>query len=263
MTPEVTAIVLNFRTPKETVKCVEALLTQNLGDRLEILVVDNHSDDESMGILRARLSGMPHVRILESKLNGGFGHGYNLGLAHAKGTYLLLNNPSKIMAPLSIEAMVDCLKRDSSIGIVGPKLSHGDGTLRSSARAFPSPLDVVIKRTFLRNFFSRRLERYLQSNEDPEKMRDADWVIGGCLMIPRVLMQEIGGFDSRFFLFFEDIDLCRKCKKLGKRVVYFPQAEALDRKRRLSDGGVFSLLTSRVGRAHIASGWKYFLKWGL
>ena len=263
MAPRISAIVLNYRTPKETVKCVQALLDQNLGDDMEILVVDNHSDDESMGILHARIKGLPHVHIIESKENGGFGHGYNLGVKHARGKYLLLNNPSKIIMKGSIEIMANLLEKDPSIGIVGPKLLHNDGTLRSSARAFPSPIDVVIKRTLLRNFFQYRIDRYLQTREDPNIERDADWVIGGCLLIAKNLMETIGGFDKRFFLFFEDIDLCRACHAIGKRVVYFPQAEAMDRKRRLSDGGVFSLLTSKVGRAHIASGWKYFWKWGL
>jgi N-acetylglucosaminyl-diphospho-decaprenol L-rhamnosyltransferase len=263
MSPLVTAIILNYRTPKETVCCVHALIDQGLGDDMEILVVDNHSNDESIGILHARLRDLPNVRILESKENAGFGRGYNIGLRQAKGTYVLLNNPSKILSKGSIEAMATLLKNDPSIGIVGPKLRHSDGSLRSSARALPSPVDVLIKRTFLRSLFPARIARYLQTKEHPDKMRDADWVIGGCLMMPRALMEDIGGFDPRFFLFFEDIDLCRECWKRGKRVVYFPMATALDRKRRLSEGGVFSLLGSMVGRAHIASGWKYFRKWGV
>ena len=77
------------------------------------------------------------------------------------------------------------------------------------------------------------------------------------------LYRKIGGFDPRYFLFFEDIDLCRACWKAGKRVLYFPQAVGLDRKRRLSEMNALQMLLKKTGRAHIASAVRYFHKWGI
>ncbi len=258
-----TAIVLNFRGGLDAVNCVFVLKKQTIAERIEILVVDNHSEDDSISILRNRLRDIPNVRILETARNNGFGAGYGIGITQAKGRYILINNPVKKLAPNGLERMIEALEKDATIGIVAPKLVHDDGSVRLSARAFPSPLDVIIKRTFLRKWFPQRMDHYLQLNQSPDERRDVDRVIGGCFLIRAELLRSLGGFDPRFFLFFEDIDLCRRCWKAGKRVVYLPEAVAKDRKQRLSDGGILTLLTTTVGRAHIASAVKYFWKWGV
>lgn len=261
-TPLVSIVILNFRTPLVAVRCVQALQEQTIAKQCEILVIDNGSDDESIGVLRVRLKNMPNVRIIEHAINTGFGSGYNYGIAYARGTYLLINNPAKIIEKTGLERMVQAMEQDPSIGILGPRLLHEDGTARDSFRAFPRPLDVLVKRTFLRSWFPGSIRRYLQANADQQKIQETDWVIGGCLLMRRSFFEELKGFDDRFFLFFEDIDLCRRTWKAGKRVVYFPAVIATDRKRRLSEGGLWSLLTSKVGRTHIASALKYFGKWG-
>ncbi|MDO8648562.1 MAG: glycosyltransferase family 2 protein [Candidatus Peregrinibacteria bacterium] len=259
--PIVSAIVLNYRTPKEAVRCVQALLKQTIADRISIIVVDNHSEDDSIGTLRNRLSHFPNVRILESRENVGYARGNAVAIAQATGEYLLIINPDNELSPASVAAMIERLRRDSTIGIVAPKLVHDDGSVRSSARSFPSLFDVLIKRSPLQSLFPRKMERYLHARALPNREREVDWVVGTCMLMERSLYKHLGGFDERFFLFFEDMDLCRRCRKAGKRVVYFPEAVALDRKHRLSEGGPLSLITKRVGRAHIASAMRYFWKW--
>lgn len=261
--PLVSAVILNFRSPQPTVRCVQEMLRQSYSDDMEIIVVDNHSEDDSIGVLRNRLSHYPNIRIVETPSNDGFGKGYACGVRHARGKYLLINNPDKILQHDGVEKMVQAMESDASIGILGPKLMHDDGSLRFSARSFPKPLDLIAKRTSLGSLLPGRLSRYLQLNENPEQQRDTDWVVGGCFLTPTDFFRDrLHGFDTRFFLFLEDTDLCRRCWKAGKRVVYFPAVYARDKKRRLSDGSVLSFLTTRVGRAHVASGVKYFLKWG-
>ena len=259
--PLVTAIILNFRSGLSAVECVHALKAQTMKEPVEILVVDNHSDDDSVGILHARLKAFPDVRILESSRNRGFGQGYAIGINQARGKYVLINNPDKKLKPDALEKMVAKMESDASIGILAPKLVHDDGSVRHSVRSFPSPWDVLIKRTFLRKLFLEQLRTYLQLGHSTDDERDADWVVGGCLLMRRDFVQEIGGFDPRYFLFFEDIDLCRTCWEHGKRVVYFPSAVAVDRKRRLSEMNAFSMLLKKTGRAHIASAFRYFIKW--
>lgn len=259
--PFVSALILNYRTGREAWKCAEALLRQTIADRMEIIIIDNHSDDDSIGYLRNRVRGHSNIRIIETPVNAGFGAGYNLGFRHAQGTYLLINNPAKILVPDAVEKMVYAMEQDPSIGILGPRLTHTDGTVRDSYRSFPGMLDVVIKRTMLRGLFKKRMRRYLQWDRNPDVTGETDWVVGGCLMIPRDLCRTIGGFDERFFLFFEDTDLCRRVWKAGKRVVYFPEATGTDRKSRLSEGGLLALLTKKTARIHVWSGAKYFWKW--
>jgi len=259
--PLVSALVLNYRSPQPTVECVLQLLKQSMADRMEILVIDNHSEDDSIGVLRNRLSGFSSVHILESPRNIGFGRGYNLGVRHAKGRYVLVNNPDKRLELDGVERLVAKIEQDETIGILAPTLLHHDGTRRLSARAYPRPLDVIAKRTFLSRFLRKRMAQYLLLNENLEQEHDVDWIVGGCFLMRKDLYRQLGGFDDRFFLFFEDTDLCRRCRELSRRVVYFPAVRARDRKNRLSEGGLWTLLTTRVGRAHIASGIWYFWKW--
>lgn len=260
--PLVSAIILNYRTPQEAVRCVEALLKaeSSLG-WLEVLVIDNHSCDDSIGVLRNRLGRFSNVHILESPRNVGYARGNALALPRALGEYLLIINPDNVLEPTGLERMVSAMERDPGIGILAPRLLHEDGTVRDSYRTFPSVTDLLIKRTVLRRAFPGRMRRYLQWDADPMIVRDVDWVVGACFLIRRTLLEQVGSFDPRFFLFFEDIDLCRRVLAVGKRVVYFPQATAMDRKHRLSEGGLLSLLCHRTGRAHLASAAKYFWKW--
>lgn len=261
MQPRVTAIVLNTWAGRQTVACVKNLLNQTVADAMEVIVVDNHSQDDSIGYIRNNLKD-PRVRIAETRRNLGFGGGYGTGLTLARGEYVLINNPDKMLERDGIERLLRELENDTSIGIIAPKLVHDDGTVRSSARAFPRPLDVIAKRTALGKLLPDHVERYLQSGQPLTGMRDVDWVVGGCLLArTQLLRDELRGFDRRFFLFFEDIDLCRRCWNAGKRVVFHADVTASDRKRRLSEMNLFRMPFNRVGRAHIVSALKYFWKW--
>jgi len=281
MAPLVSVIVLTYRTPEYAVKCVQALLAQTIlrlrsrsgpealqgrmagqvADRMEVIVVDNHSEDDSIGVLRNRLRHFPQVRVVESAVNRGYGRGNNFGASFARGEYLLIINPDNELPPDAVERFVRILEADPTIGILAPALVFGDGSVRDSARAFPTLFDVLVKRTALRRLFPRRMRRYLRADAPPAALADVDWVVGACLFLRLDFFRQLGGFDERFFLFFEDMDLCRRCRIAGKRVVYASSIVARDRKDRLSGEGVLSLLWKRTGRAHIASALRYFWKW--
>jgi N-acetylglucosaminyl-diphospho-decaprenol L-rhamnosyltransferase len=285
----ISAIVLNYKRPKDTICCVRALLMQTIFTKpnpssplrmtrndaecvmvsedepdifgMEILIVDNHSENDSIGFLRNTFGTEEKVRILETPKNIGYGQGNALAIRQAQGRFLLIINPDNELEPGGIETMVNAMEADQRIGILGPKLIHEDGTIRDSYRTFPTVADIFIKRTFLRRFFPERMGRYLQHHLDHSHTQDVDWLAGACLLMRKDLYERLGGFDPRFFLFFEDTDLCRRCRVAGKRVVYFPEVTATDRKHRLSEGGFFSLLTKKTMRIHLQSAFKYFWKW--
>lgn len=261
MPPLLSAIILNYRTPKDAVQCAQSLLKQTMANRMEIFVVDNHSCDDSVGVLRNRLGEEEAVRIIENPANLGFGAGNNRAQRYASGEFILIVNPDTEVEPDGLERLIDFLRKNEDVGIVAPKLVFPDGTIRDSYRTFPTVFDIVVKRTFLKRFFPGRLRRYLQHEKDPIFVHDTDWVVGACMVLRRDFYEELRGFDERFFLFFEDTDLCRRCREKGKRVVYFPDVRAKDRKQRLSGGDFLSLITKRTGRAHVISAFRYFRKW--
>lgn len=259
--PLVSAVVLNYRTPVQTWECVDALRKQTIGERVQILIVDNHSEDDSIGYLRNRVRMTKAASVIESARNSGYGKGNNLGIEHAAGDYILIINPDNALEPQGLERMIAAMESDPGIGILAPRLLFDDGTVRDSARAFPQISDLIIKRTALRRLFPKRMKHYLHQGTADGVLQDVDWVAGACLLMKRNFFRELGGFDPRFFLFFEDTDLCRRTWNVGKRVVYFTGATARDSRHRLSEGGVLSVFTSKAMRIHLQSAVRYFWKW--
>lgn len=261
MSKKVSAIVLNYRSPQLTVRCVQSLLKQSLIQQMEIIVVDNHSEDDSIGVLRNRLSAFPEVRLVETAKNIGYGKGNTKGASLAQGEYVLIINPDNELQHDGVEQLAQRMEEQPTIGIIAPKLLHPDGTVRESFRTFPTLLDVIVKRTFLRQLFPERMRRFLHEDKEYTESTDVDWVVGACFLIRRADFDLLGGFDPRFFLFFEDTDLCRRMWKTGKRVVYEPGVTARDQKQRLSGQGFFSIFLTRIGWIHLQSACKYFWKW--
>jgi GT2 family glycosyltransferase len=259
--PLVTALILNYRSGKSAIACAKALSAESFATQMEIIIIDNHSNNDSIAILRAGVQNMNNVRIVETPKNKGFGYGYNLGARCARGTYLLINNPDKRIESGGLQTMINVLERDANIGILGPKLMHPDGTRRLSYRRDPRMIDILSRRSFAQNIFGQALTHYLMLDTNPEKTQDVDWIIGGCFLIRRDFFQALSGFDERFFLFFEDADLCRRCREAGKKVIYFPKVQAMDRPRRLSGETFLDLIMNKVGRIHICSAVQYFWKW--
>lgn len=226
---------------------------------MEILVVDNHSEDESIGFIRAQLSALPNVRIIEQRGNLGYGRGNNAGAAFARGEYILILNPDNVLPPDGAEKLLTALKDDPNAGAIGPALVYPDGSIRPSARRFPSPRDLFQKRMFPITWHAAYEEERQRLDSAPAV--DVDWLVGACLLMRNDLYKELGGFDERFFLFFEDIDLCRRIHARGKKVIYLSSLKVLDRKGRLSGSSILSLITRRTTRIHLGSAVKYFWKW--
>ncbi len=259
--PLVSVLILNYRNPQAAAACVQKFLEQTIADKIEILVIDNHSDDESVGVLRNRVGDHLQVRIIETPGNLGFGFGYNTGARYASGEYLLINNPDKTMPPDGLEKLVARMQSDEDIGIIAPRLLHSDGSSRLSIRRFPHMIDIISRRSIVGKFCPGCLRRYLMLDTNMNEMQEVDWVVGGCFLTRRDLFDQLGGFDERFFLFFEDTDLCRRVGALGKKVVYDPSVAAGDKKRRLSGQSFWDLFFKKTGRIHVSSAAKYFWKW--
>lgn len=260
----ISALVLNYRSPRIARACVRSLLAQTIRkEDLEILLIDNHSSDESIQWLRNSFRNEPRVRIIEQCANLGYGQGNHRALRHATGDAILIINPDNTLEPDGLARLSAVLDSDDAIGIVAPRLVHDDGTVRDSARAFPRFIEPIAKRTPLGRLLPGAVRRYVPAQPTGDGVHDVDWVVGACLLFRRDLYDRLGGFDPRFFLFFEDIDFCRRAWESGKRVVYVPSVIAKDRKRRLSEGGIWHLFTSTVGRIHIQSALRYFWKWRL
>ncbi|MEK7523708.1 MAG: glycosyltransferase family 2 protein [Patescibacteria group bacterium] len=262
MAPKVSAIVLNYNLKYLPRLCIESLQRSKTDFPFEIVVPDNGSHDESLDYLRD-MHKKGEITLVEIGKNLGFGKGNNEGVKHANGKYVLILNPDVGVEPDTIQKMTDYMETHLDVGLLGPQLYFFNGQIQDSCRRFMRPMDLIIKRTPLRHlpFFRKRIAHYLMADYDKKKTQEVDFVTGACIMLPRHVYQEIGGFDPRYFMFMEDADLCRTLWERGRKVVYFPEARALHYHKRLSGGNLLGLLTKRIFWMHVNSAIKYFWKW--
>ncbi|MBS3145159.1 glycosyltransferase family 2 protein [Candidatus Woesearchaeota archaeon] len=217
----------------------------------ELFVVDNNSQDTSADLVK---TFFPKVRLILNKINIGFGAACNQVLRQAKGEYLLLMNPDVRVHPTTLSEMVSYLQNHRNIGILAPQLRFANGSLQYSCRRYPRFPSHFAKILFSR---SPLTSDYLMLDKDHTLIQDIDWSLGAFLLVRKQVIDQIGGFDERFFLYFEDIDLCRRAKQAGWRVVYYPKAVATHLYQQASHR-----LFSKPFFYHLMSMYKYYRKYG-
>lgn len=189
----------------------------------EIIVVDNASTDSTVQMLRDEF---PAVRVIANSQNVGFTRGNNQALAQARGRYLFLLNPDTELAPNTLAKLTAYMDTHPRVGIVGPKLFYGDGSVQSSRRRFPSLATAFLESTKLQDWFPRNhaLTTYYMLDTTDDETLQVDWVNGSAMFVRRELYEQIGGLDEQFFMYSEELDWCYRAKQAGWQVVYLPDA---------------------------------------
>ncbi len=230
----------------------------------EIIVVDNNSADSSPDFLRQLKNKNEKLKIILNNKNLGFAKANNLGIKNSLGKYILILNPDIVVLENSIEKLYQFMEENEKVGICGPKLINPDKSIQPSCFRFPKWYTPILRRTFVRKFSwaKKKINEYLMADFNHLEKKEVDWLLGACLMIRRKTLDEIGFFDERFFLYFEDVDLCRRAKNAGWKIFYFPDSCMVHYYQRASadQEGIFALF-SKITWIHILSAIKYFLKW--
>lgn len=240
---------------------VESLLADNLPVKTEIIVVDNASEDESAAFLR---SDFPEITVVEREENGGFAAGVNSGLEVARGRFVLLLNPDIVVDPGSVTKLYEYMQEHSDVGIAGGKLMSPNGKLQYSCYRFYRPMTILYRRTRLGNTRAGReeIDRFLMKDYDRSVVRDVDWLQGSCMMVNANAIKDVGIMDESFFMYFEDVDWCRRFWKKGWKVMYVPDATFSHfHQRGSAKRSILSVFFHRLTREHIKSGIRYFLKY--
>lgn len=258
---QLSIIIVNYNTGALTSACIESCLTQKLPVQTEIIVVDNHSSDNSVSFLR---SDFPEVKVIGNEHNAGLAAGVNSALNGASGKCYLLLNPDIIALPGSIQTLLDFLKGHPEVGVAGGQLLSPNGKIQNSCFRFYTWMTIVYRRTFLGRTRQGRqaIDTFLMKDFDHRLTRDVDWLMGSCLMLRAAAVKEVGGMDERFFLYFEDVDWCRRFWQNGWRVTYVPAARFSHFHQRSSRRGALGgIITNWATREHIRSAIKYFTKY--
>jgi GT2 family glycosyltransferase len=232
VTAAVTAVVVSWNTREHLVRCLDALEAAGTGVAVETVVVDNGSTDGSQAMVAVKF---PRVRLLQSPDNVGFGRAVNAGAAAGDGRAILIANSDCEPAPGVIATLLAALDADPTLGAVFPRLVNADGTLQPSVhRALPTPWshagDVVFASSLRYALYrSPVLKRGLLRPTVRRHARAHDIAWGGaaCVLVRRTAFEAVDGFDPRFFMYMEDVDLCARLAAAGFRLRYVPEAEAV------------------------------------
>jgi len=218
-------IIVNYNTERLLKGCLESIYAGANGTPLDIWVVDNHSRDNSVAMLRSQF---PRVQVIENACNVGFSKANNMVISRSDSDYVLLLNPDTLVIGDAIERVVKYMNEHPEVGIAGCKVLNRDGTLQLACRrSIPTPRVAFYRLTGLSKLFprSRAMARYNLTYEDAEQAHEVDAVSGAFLMIRRQAVRDIGLLDEQFFMYGEELDWCLRAKRAGWGVMYYPAAQ--------------------------------------
>lgn len=210
----------------------------------EVVLVDNASAD---GTAQAVRGAHPWVQVIASARNLGFAAGNNLAARHARGRHLLLLNPDALPEPGALRRGLALMDRHPQVGLGGGELRGTDGRRQPSARMFPTLRDEFFTLSGLaaRHPESRLLARLDRGWADPGAPAQVDWIPGAFVFIPAAVWSRLGGFDERFFMYYEEVDLCRRLRAAGLQVHYWPELKAVH----IGGASARTVVDARVSRA--------------
>ncbi len=220
-------VIVNYNTEKLLRSCLESIYGGANGTPFDIWVVDNHSRDHSVAMIK---SFFPRVKVIENPANVGFSRANNLVVSQSRSEYILLLNPDTLILGDAIEQTLKFMKTHPNVGIAGCQVLNRDGTLQLACRrSLPTPEVSFYRLTGLSKLFprSRVMARYNLTYQSADETQEVDAVSGAFLMIRRQVIEQIGLLDERFFMYGEELDWCLRTKQAGWSVMYYPQARII------------------------------------
>lgn len=217
---QLSIIIVNYNTSSLLKGCLESIINNMRDVSYEIIVVDNASTDLSVEMLK---SSFPRVALISNQKNTGYASGNNIGIKASSGDYILMLNSDTILLS-QIAPIIDFMENDKLIGMAGCAIYDSEMRLSSPLLHFPGFISELYKLTIfslkdpamLNTLFKRRPKKC-------DRIMEVDWVEGCFMLTKRCILDQIGYMDERYFLYYEDIDLCYLIKKkLRAKVIYYP-----------------------------------------
>ncbi len=203
-------------------QCLMALPSAAAGLTFETFVIDNASGD---GTAELVANEFPEVVLLANSENVGFARASDQGLAAATGRALLLLNPDTVPGPGSLRVLAEFLDSHPDVGAVGPRVTYPDGRLQPQGGPLPTPGREMLSHVGLRQPGRSAQEMaWAYGRTDFDLEADVEQLSGVCLMVSRDALDRVGPLDTRFFMFYEDVEWCRRIREAGYRVVYVPSS---------------------------------------
>ncbi|MHC4947623.1 MAG: glycosyltransferase family 2 protein [Planctomycetota bacterium] len=222
-------VIVNYRQPQRTIECLHSLGPE-LAPRADgrVVVVDNASGDDSADRIGAWIErhGAAWATLVRSDVNGGFSAGNNLGMAHVDAEHYLLLNNDTLVRPGAVDRLVATLEADPGTGLVGPRLTAVDGTPQVSCFRDRTPLTELVWAAGT-GPVSRLFPRSVVAMPTADEPAAPDWLSFACVLVRRAVLDQVGPLDDGYFMYFEDIDFCRRAREAGWRLRHEPRAEVV------------------------------------
>ena len=211
-------VIVSWNTQDILRRCLDSIRTAAPPLGFDVIIVDNASTDGSPDMVS---SEFPEFTVIRNKENLGFAAANNIGIQRAVAGFVMLLNPDTELCPGTVARMSSFAREHPNVGIIGPRLVMPDGQLQKSGRRFPTFMGEFLSVTRLSRVFKSFHDRNVGwGREDFDAITEVDEVSGACMLIRRSALDEIGLLDERFFMYYEDVDLCCRLKKAGWKVVY-------------------------------------------
>jgi GT2 family glycosyltransferase len=216
--PELSIIIVSYNTGEALEHCLHALAPAVGNLTCEVIVVDNHSSDGTPATLREEF---PEVVLIENEINVGFGRAFNQGARRAKAPFLLSLNGDCVPEPGALSILLKAMRRAPQAGAMGPRLLRANEQDAESAFRFPSLFRPLLNTRLTRLLAGEAFSIGYQA-QDPRLQHGGpvDWLSGACLMMRKSAVEPLGYFDERYFMYFEDVDICRRMRCAGWEVVF-------------------------------------------
>ena len=218
---EISIIIVTYNNENTIQECINSILDKDFKD-IEIIIVDNSENNKTINSIKSIKSDK--IFIIKSEENLGFAKGCNLGAKNAKGKYLLFLNPDTIFINNVCVLLKNFLDKNNKCAIVGPQIINPfNKDIEKTCRNLPNFLTLILQSFGLDRFSGYYILNHFSHNET----KQVEQVIGACLFINRKIFNELNGFDERFFIYFEEVDLCKRALESGYKIYFYPQAKIL------------------------------------
>jgi N-acetylglucosaminyl-diphospho-decaprenol L-rhamnosyltransferase len=249
----VDVVIVSYNSSASLRRCVEPLVAEH---ELNVIVADNASTDGSLETIRDL-----EARALPLERNGGFAFGCNAGWRAGSSPYVLFLNPDARIPGDAIRRLAAVLDHDDVAAAAAPRIVHADGTLDFSQRRFPRLVSTYAQALFLHRLFPRAAwtDEVVRDVGAYERSGTPEWVSGACILVRRSALEALHGFDDGFFMYCEDIDLCRRIRDAGWAVRFEPEATCVHEGGGSGDRSLLLpvLTRSRIRYARLHHGWLY------
>lgn len=220
---QLSIIIVSWNVKDLLLKCLHSIYQHTQGIDFEIIVVDNDSKDNTVLIVA---QNFPQVHLVISNQNLGFAKANNMGLEHAQGKYVLFMNPDMELVENSFSKLIHLMEQDEKLALSTCQLIYPDHSRQNNIKNNPGFCDQFLILLKLHHLFKPKcLQRYLAKDFDYTKQQDVKQIMGAFTFCNGEVIRKLGGWDSNFWLWWEDLDLCKRVQNAGYKIIYTPNTK--------------------------------------